>query len=60
MDQLSFGTGLSHEKRALIDSAATILASTDICLRLTNSSVRDRVAQALRRGWRTRDVSEGA
>jgi len=51
MGQSSFVVGLSQEKRAPIDSAASILASTDIRLMCSSSSARDRVAHALRRGW---------
>jgi hypothetical protein len=52
MDQSSFAAGLSQAKRVPIDNAATILASTDIRLRSSNSCVRDRVAHALRLGRR--------
>ena len=52
--QPSFAFGLSHEKRAPIDSAALILSSMEVRRRRANSSSRDRVAQALRRGWRVR------
>ena len=47
----SFTAGCSHEKRTPIESAALILSSIDIRRRRANSWSRDRVAQALRRGW---------
>jgi hypothetical protein len=50
MGQSPLVVGLSQEKRAPIDNAAAILASTDIRRRRLISCVWDAVAHALFRG----------